>query len=198
MKGNVGKTKNQLLMVEWLLEDAGRAHGLRYVALRYFNVAGIDPKGRAGQPDRQIPHLIKRAAQVAAGLADHIEVFGTDYPTRDGTGVRDYIHVADLVDAHLLALDYLRTSGASAVFNCGYGTGSSVSEVIAAFELVTGRELARLGGQRRPAMPRSWWLIRRGLRATLGWRPHFDSLDVIVSSALAWERRLSESLGREP
>jgi UDP-glucose 4-epimerase len=129
------------LMTEWMLEDASRAYDFRYVALRYFNVAGADPMGRTGQSSPRATHLIKRACQVALGRVAHLDVFGTDYPTADGTGVRDYVHVSDLAAAHALALDYLRHGGAAMVMNCGYGHGSSVREVIGALERVTGRKL---------------------------------------------------------
>ncbi len=177
------------LMVEWMLEDAAHAHDLRYIALRYFNVAGFDPGGRAGQPRRQVPHLIKRAAQVALGRADHLDIFGTDYPTRDGTAVRDYIHICDLVDAHLLSLDHLRSGGEGGVYNCGYGSGSSVLDVTAAFERATGRPLPVRNAPRRAGDPPFVIADPARLRATLGWEPHFDRLDTIVRSALDWESR---------
>jgi UDP-glucose 4-epimerase len=179
------------LMVEWMLEDAARAHDLRYVALRYFNVAGFDPGGRAGQPRRQVPHLIKRAAQVALGRADHLDIFGTDYPTRDGTAVRDYIHICDLVDAHLLALDHLRSGGEGGVYNCGYGSGSSVLDVTAAFERATGRPLPVRNAPRRAGDPPFVIADPTRLRATLGWEPRFNRLDTIVRSTLDWEGRQS-------
>jgi UDP-glucose 4-epimerase len=177
------------LMVEWMLEDGARAHDLRYVALRYFNVAGIDPGGRTGQPKRQVPHLIKRAAQVALGRVDHLDIYGTDYPTPDGTAVRDYIHICDLVDAHLLALDHLQGGGASTIYNCGYGTGSSVLEVTAAFERATGRMLPVRNAPRRPGDPPSVVADPARLRGALGWKPRYDRLDTIVRSALEWESR---------
>jgi UDP-glucose 4-epimerase len=177
------------LMVEWILEDAARAHDLRYVALRYFNVAGIDPRGRTGQPKRQVPHLIKRAAQVALGRVDHLDIYGTDYPTRDGTAVRDYIHICDLVEAHLLALDDLRAGARPAVYNCGYGTGSTVLEVTAAFERATGKVLPVRKAPRRAGDPPSVIADAARLRDTLGWRPQFNRLDTIVRSALEWESR---------
>jgi UDP-glucose 4-epimerase len=180
------------LMVEWILDDASRVHDFSHVALRYFNVAGIDPSGRTGQPRRQIPHLIKRAAQVALGRADYLEIFGADYPTRDGTAIRDYIHISDLVDAHLLALDALRGGAGSAIYNCGYGTGSTVLEVIAAFERATGRALPVRGAPRRPGDPPSVIADATRLRAKLGWKPRFDQLDTMVRSALDWERRQSD------
>lgn len=177
------------LMVEWMLEDAARAHNLRRVALRYFNVGGFDPGGSAGQPRRQVPHLIKRAAQVALGRADHLDIFGTDYPTRDGTAVRDYIHICDLVDAHLLSLDHLRSGGGGGVYNCGYGSGSSVLDVTAAFERATGRVLPVRNAPRRVGDPPFVIADPARLRANLGWEPHFDRLDTIVRSELDWESR---------
>src|SRR5437879_4458989 len=161
------------LMTEWMLEDAARAHDFRYVALRYFNVAGIDPGGRTGQPERQVPHLIKRAAQVAIGSADHLDIFGADYPTHDGTAVRDYIHVCDLVDAHRLAVDSLRNGAASAVFNCGYGKGSSVLDVVSAFERVTGRPLPVKSAPRRVGDAACVVADPSRLVARLGWQPRF-------------------------
>src|SRR6202000_2546539 len=129
------------LMTEWMLEDTARATDFRYVALRYFNVAGADPKGRSGQSTPRATHLIKRACQAALGRVPYLGIFGTDYPTPDGTGIRDYIHVSDLIGAHALALRHLRSGGASSLFNCGYGHGFSVREVAAAVERVTGRDL---------------------------------------------------------
>jgi UDP-glucose 4-epimerase len=179
------------LMTEWMLEDASHAYDFRHVALRYFNVAGADPKGRTGQSSPRATHLIKRACQVALGRVAHLDVFGTDYPTPDGTGVRDYIHVSDLVAAHALALDYLRQGGAASVMNCGYGHGLSVREVIGAMERVTGRKLPVQESARRAGDPP--WLIADSslIRATLNWRPTHDDLDEIVRSALAWESKLN-------
>jgi UDP-glucose 4-epimerase len=179
------------LMTEWMLEDASRAYDFRYVALRYFNVAGADPLGRTGQSSPRATHLIKRACQVALGRVAYLDMFGTDYPTADGTGVRDYIHVSDLVAAHALALDYLRRGGAAMVMNCGYGHGSSVREVIGALERVTGRKLPVRESARRPGDPP--WLISdsRLIRTTLGWEPARDDLDEIVRSALAWESKFN-------
>jgi UDP-glucose 4-epimerase len=141
------------LMTEWMLEDVARAHDFRYVALRYFNVAGADPEGRTGQSTPRATHLIKRACQVALGRVPCLDIFGTDYPTPDGTGVRDYIHVSDLVDAHLLALDHLAGGGSSVTLNCGYGRGASVREVIKAVSRVVGRELPAVESPRRPGDP---------------------------------------------
>jgi len=181
------------LMVEWMLEDTARAHDFRAIVLRYFNVAGADPKGRTGQSTPRATHLIKRACQVALGRVPHLDIFGTDYPTADGTGVRDYIHVSDLVAAHGLALEHLRKGGEPSVMNCGYGHGSSVREVIASVEHVTGRKLPVLERARRPGDPP--WLIAdsRRIRATLGWAPEHDDLDEIVRTAYAWESKLNSA-----
>ena len=132
-------------MTEWMLEDTANAHDFRYVALRYFNVAGADPKGRSGQSTPRATHLIKRACQVALGRVPYLGIFGTDYPTPDGTGIRDYIHVSDLIGAHALALAHLRGGGASGLFNCGYGHGFSVREVASAVERAAGVPLAGQG-----------------------------------------------------
>jgi UDP-glucose 4-epimerase len=179
------------LMTEWMLEDAGKAYDLKYVVLRYFNVAGADAKGRSGQANPRATHLIKRASQVALGRVPYLDIFGTDYPTADGTGVRDYIHVSDLVSAHELALDYLRGSGQSTVMNCGYGHGASVREVIASIERVTGQRLPVKESSRRAGDPP--WLVAdaRKIKQVLGWTPEHDDLDEIVRTALAWERRIN-------
>jgi UDP-glucose 4-epimerase len=183
------------LMTEWMLEDSARAYDFRHVALRYFNVAGADRRGRSGQSSTRATHLIKRGCQAALGRVPHLDIFGTDYPTPDGTGVRDYIHVSDLADAHALALDYLRAGGAAAVMNCGYGHGASVREVIAAIERVAGLKLPVREGPRRPGDPPSLVADSRLIRATLGWAPRHDNLDEIVATALAWEKRLNSSAG---
>src|SRR5690242_9245644 len=141
------------LMTEWMLEDAAKAHDFRFMALRYFNVAGADTKKRTGQSTPRATHLIKRACQVALGRVPQLDIFGTDYPTPDGTGVRDYIHVADLVDAHLLALDHLANGGSARALNCGYGRGVSVREVIDAVSQVVGRALPAVESPRRPGDP---------------------------------------------
>jgi UDP-glucose 4-epimerase len=177
------------LIGEWMLEDAGTAHGLNHVALRYFNVAGVDSRGRGGQPSRNVDHLIKRAAQVALGRRDHLDIFGTDYPTRDGTPVRDYIHIYDLVDAHILALDHLRGGGTSTIYNCGYGHGATVLEVVAAFERVTGKAFAVRHAPRRSGDAAAVVADSTRLRTRHKWTPGYDSLDVIVRSALEWESR---------
>jgi UDP-glucose 4-epimerase len=179
------------LMTEWMLEDIARAHALRYTILRYFNVAGADPQGRTGQSTPVATHLIKRAAQVALGRVPQLEIFGTDYPTPDGTGVRDYIHVSDLVDAHLLALDALRGGAGSSTFNCGYGHGASVREVIGTVEQVVGRKLPVREGPRRAGDPPELIADPTRIKTTLGWQPRHDDLAGIVRSALEWERRFN-------
>lgn len=189
--GPVSPYGRSKLMTEWMLEDCARAYDFRYVALRYFNVAGADERGRTGQSSPRATHLIKRASQVALGRTPHLDIFGVDYPTKDGTGIRDYIHVSDLVNAHALALDYLRNGGASSVMNCGYGHGASVRDVIAAVERVIGRSLPVKEGPRRPGDPP--WLVSdaRKIRAVLNWKPRYDDLDEIVRTALLWEKRLN-------
>ena len=179
------------LMTEWMLEDTARASDLRYVVLRYFNVAGADPKGRSGQSTPRATHLIKRACQVALGRVPYLGVFGTDYPTPDGTGIRDYIHVSDLIGAHALALEHLRKGGPSSLFNCGYGDGFSVREVIAAVERAAGVKLPVQELPRRPGDPPMIVSNPAKLKQQLGWKPQHESLDEIVASALAWESRLN-------
>jgi UDP-glucose 4-epimerase len=178
------------LMSEWMLEDAARAHGFSYVALRYFNVAGADPKGRSGQSSPNATHLIKVAGQAALGQRAGLTVFGTDYATPDGTCVRDYIHVTDLARAHLVALDHLRSNGTSLTLNCGYGRGYSVREVVEVVKRVSGVDFPVTYAGRRAGDPAS--LIARADRITaeLGWRPEHDNLEQIVSQALAWEDKL--------
>ena len=178
------------LMTEWMLRDTAAAHGLRYAALRYFNVAGADPEGRAGQSTRNATHLIKIACQVAAGQRNHMEMFGEDFPTPDGTGIRDYIHVTDLAAAHLDTLRYLRTGGDSLVANAGYGHGFSVREVIAAVERAEGRPLDARAAPRRAGDPAELVADPSRLKDTIGWQPRFDDLDAIVGHALAWEHEL--------
>ncbi len=178
------------LMSEIMLHDAGKAYGLRFVILRYFNVAGADPKQRTGQSTPAATHLIKVACETALGKRPKIDIFGTDYPTPDGTCVRDYIHVSDLARAHSAALGYLRRNGASVTLNCGYGHGSSVLEVIAAVTRANGREFPVAISGRRAGDPASLVANVDRIRATLEWRPQYANLDTIVAHALAWERRL--------
>lgn len=181
------------LMSEWMLADAAAAHGLRHVTLRYFNVAGADPDGRAGQSTPNATHLIKVACQAALGLRPHLEIFGTDYPTPDGSGVRDYIQVSDLAAAHLAALEHLRGGGESLVLNCGYGRGYSVLEVVDAVRRVSGVDFPVTLSPRRPGDPAALVARAERIRATLGWRPRHENLDTIVAQALAWERRAAQS-----
>jgi UDP-glucose 4-epimerase len=176
------------LMSEIMLHDTGRAHGLRFVVLRYFNVAGADPKRRTGQSTPAATHLIKVACEAALGKRPKIEVFGTDYPTPDGTCIRDYIHVSDLVRAHSAALGYLRRGGESATFNCGYGRGASVLEVISSVKRMSRRDFPVEIGGRRAGDPAALVADVTRIRATLDWRPQFQDLDTIVSHAFAWEQ----------
>jgi UDP-glucose 4-epimerase len=178
------------LMSEWLLRDVAAACALRYVALRYFNVAGSDPQGRIGQATPNATLLVKVACEVAVGRRAEVAIFGTDYATADGTGIRDYIHVTDLAAAHLDALAYLRGGGASATLNVGYGHGSSVREVLASVERVAGKRLAVREQARRAGDPPMLVAQADRVRAELGWRPQFDDLETIVRSSLAWEERL--------
>jgi UDP-glucose 4-epimerase len=178
------------LMSEIMLHDTGKAHGLRFVVLRYFNVAGADPKQRTGQATPAATHLIKVACEAALGKRPKLDVFGTDYPTPDGTCVRDYIHVSDLARAHSAALGYLRRGGDSVTLNCGYGHGSSVIEVIAAVRRASGHDFPIAVAGRRAGDPAALVANVDRIRATLDWRPQYASLDTIVAHAFAWERRL--------
>ncbi len=178
------------LMVEWMLSDAAQAHDMRYVILRYFNVAGADPQGRTGQSFPNATHLIKVAVQAALGYRPRLDVFGTDYPTPDGTCIRDYIQVTDLVAAHLLALDYLRKGGESLICNCGYGKGFSVFEVIDIIKQVSGIDFEVRITERRAGDPASLVAAAGHIASALGWTPNYDDLAVIVGQALAWERHL--------
>jgi UDP-glucose 4-epimerase len=180
------------LMVEWMLEDAARAHDLSYVALRYFNVAGADPKGRLGQSTPNATHLIKVAVQAALGMRPGLDIFGTDYATADGTCVRDYIHVSDLIAAHILALKHLRAGGESLVFNCGYGHGHSVREVVEVVKEVSGVDFETRLAQRRPGDPAALVAGADRIRTRLGWTPHHDNLREIVTQAYDWERKLRD------
>jgi UDP-glucose 4-epimerase len=178
------------LMTEWMLHDTAIAHDFGYVALRYFNVAGADPAGRAGQSSPRATHLIKVAVELALGKRAQMEVYGTDYPTPDGTGVRDYIHVTDLVAAHLDALRHLRRGGANLVLNCGYGRGHSVLQVLAAVKRITGGELNVKMGPRRAGDPAMLVARADRIRRDLGWQPQYDDLETVVRHSLEWERKL--------
>ncbi len=180
------------LMSEWMLADAAKAHGFSYVALRYFNVAGADPKGRSGQSSPNATHLIKVATQAALGQRSHLEVYGTDYLTPDGSCLRDYIQVSDLASAHLVALDHLRKGGESLTLNCGYGRGYSVLEVVEVVKRISGKDFEVRLSPRRAGDPARIVAKADRIRNELGWVPQHDDLDGIVSQALAWE----ESLGR--
>ncbi|MHA6641409.1 UDP-glucose 4-epimerase GalE [Mesorhizobium sp. A623] len=179
------------LMSEWMLRDAAAAHGLRYTALRYFNVAGADPKGRTGQSTPGATHLIKVACETALGKRASMQVFGTDYPTPDGTCIRDYIHVSDLAAAHRLALQRLRAGGASMIANCGYSHGYSVIEVIDSVRRVFGHDFPVVMGVRRAGDAAAVVANSDRARSELGWVPKHDDLTRIVTDALAWERILT-------
>ncbi len=178
------------LMSEMMLQDLAAASELRFVILRYFNVAGCDPEGRIGQSTPEATLLTKVACEAALGVREQVAIFGTDYPTPDGTGIRDYIHVEDLADAHLKALDYLAAGGDSVVLNCGYGHGYSVREVLDAVEKAHGAPLPIVEQARRAGDPPSLVADASRARQLLGWTPRYDDLDVIVSTALAWEKKL--------
>jgi UDP-glucose 4-epimerase len=182
------------LMSEIILRDASQAYGLDYVTLRYFNVAGADPKGRAGQSTKDATQLIKVAVEAALGQRPKIEVFGTDYPTADGTCIRDYIHVSDLVRAHLDALYYLRSGGRSLTLNCGYGRGFSVLEVLNTVKQISGVDFRVENAPRRPGDPALIVAESQLIRQTLGWRPRFDDLSTIIAHALTWERTLTRRI----
>lgn len=180
------------LMSEWMLRDVAAAHGMRYVALRYFNVAGADPQARMGQRTPEATHLIKVACQAALGMRENISVYGSDYPTPDGTGIRDYIHIEDLASAHLHALEYLGNGGDSTAMNVGYGRGSSVREVLEVVKEVSGIDFAILEAERRPGDPASLVAKADKIRRLTGWQPRFDSLETIVGDAWRWESKLAE------
>jgi UDP-glucose 4-epimerase len=178
------------LMTELMLADTAVAHDFRYVALRYFNVAGADPAGRTGQSTRGATHLIKVACETALGKRAEITVYGTDYPTADGTCIRDYIHVSDLVAAHAETLAFLRAGNESLVANCGYGHGFSVLEVIDTVKRVSGKDFQVILGDRRPGDPAAIVASPARIHERLGWRPRYADLDTIVDSALRWEKAL--------
>ena len=176
------------LMSEWMLQDSAKVHALRYIILRYFNVAGADPQGRVGQATKGATHLIKIASEAALGKRKFVEVFGTDYPTPDGTCIRDYIHVKDLAIAHRLALTFLRQGGKSLTANCGYGRGYSVLEILDAVQRVNGRKLDIRLANRRLGDPVATVADSNVARSRFEWTPQFNNLDSIVRSALNWER----------
>jgi UDP-glucose 4-epimerase len=178
------------LMVEWMLEDARYAHGLQSMILRYFNVAGADPEARSGQATPRATHLIKTACEVVTGKRPSMSVFGSDYKTRDGTCIRDYIHVTDLAAAHSLALDYLRNGNPGIMLNCAYGHGSSVNEVIDAVKRVSGVDFAVHYAPRRAGDPPEVIATGSKIKSVLGFKPRYDDLDMIVKHALAFEEKL--------
>lgn len=182
-----------MAMNERILADAANAYGLPHIVLRYFNVAGADPDLRAGELGKPT-HLVKVATQIAVGSRrEALQIYGTDYPTPDGTAIRDYVHVSDLADAHLSALGYLRDGGASATLNCGYGRGYSVYEVIDAVERLSGVKIPVEIAPRREGDAPQLIADSAAIRTTLDWRPRYDDLDFIIRTAMNWERKLSQS-----
>ncbi|MEM1285344.1 MAG: UDP-glucose 4-epimerase GalE [Cohaesibacteraceae bacterium] len=179
------------MMTEMMLADTAHAHDFAYTAIRYFNVAGADPEGRTGQSSPKATHLIKVASQVALGQRPHLEIFGTDYETEDGTGVRDYIHVSDLIAAHVLALDRLRSGGDSLVVNCGYSRGYSVRQVIDMVQSVSGVDFDVREAARRPGDPAALIAKSDRIRGELGWTPRHDDLETMIRHAFSWEARMA-------
>ncbi len=182
-----------MFMSERILEDAAKAHGLDHINLRYFNVAGADPQMRAGEIGKP-NHLIKVAAQIAIGARkEALQIFGADYPTPDGSAIRDYVHVSDLADAHLAALEYLRNGGTSTLLNCGYGRGYSVYEVIDAVEHVTGKKIPTEIVDRRAGDSPQLIADNAAIRTGLDWRPRYDDINFIIRTAISWEEKLQTS-----
>lgn len=186
------------LMSEWMLRDTAAAHGLKYVALRYFNVAGADPQARMGQRTPDATHLIKVCCQAALGMRAGVSIFGVDYPTHDGTGIRDYIHIEDLAAAHLAALSYLEGGGDSTTLNVGYGRGSSVREVIRMVKEVAGVDFPVSEAPRRPGDPASLIAQADRIRKTLGWQPRYNDLRTIVADAWRWEQKMMQIPSSSP
>jgi UDP-glucose 4-epimerase len=179
------------LMSEWMLRDIAAAHGMKYAILRYFNVAGADPQARMGERTPEATHLIKVACQAALGMRECVNIFGTDYPTPDGTGIRDYVHIEDLASAHLFTLDNLENGGVSTVMNVGCGRGSTVREVLGIVKKVSGVDFKVVEAERRPGDPSSLVASADKIRVVTGWKPRFDNLETIVSDAWRWESRLA-------
>jgi len=179
------------LMSEWMIRDVATAHGMSYAALRYFNVAGADRQARMGQRTPEATHLIKVACQAALGIRDCVNIYGTDYPTTDGTGIRDYIHIEDLASAHLSSLDYLERGGVSTAMNVGYGRGSTVREVLEIVKKTSGVDFAVKEAERRPGDPASLIAKADKIGLLTGWRPRFDNMETIVADAWRWESRLA-------
>ncbi|MDA1099341.1 MAG: UDP-glucose 4-epimerase GalE [Proteobacteria bacterium] len=189
------------LMTEWMLRDIGAATGLRYAVLRYFNVAGADQAGRSGQYSKAATHLIKRACQTALGILPHMDVFGNDYPTPDGTCVRDYIHVSDLAQAHVAVLDHIGDSGGNLTLNCGYGQGFSVTQVLDTVDQVANDMLGvgpmlRRPQPRRAGDPASLIAATDCIRKTLNWQPRHDDLTAVITTAMAWEKKSMDGMDR--
>lgn len=179
------------VMSEWVIQDANFAHpDFNFIILRYFNVAGADPLGRIGQSTPNATHLIKVACQTALGLREHLCIFGTDYPTPDGTGVRDYIHVVDLADVHVLALKHLKQGNPSGIYNCGYGHGYSVREIIDAVKKVSGVDFKVVETDRRPGDPAQLIADPAKLMKEMNWQPEYDDIEEIVRTAYEWERKM--------
>ena len=176
--------------VEWILNDLSQASDFNYISLRYFNVAGADPEGRIGQKYKEVTHLITRALKTAKGIFDKLQIFGTDYPTTDGTCIRDYIHVDDLAMAHLITLDYLLDKGKSEVFNCGYGYGYSVKEVVEAVKKITHIDFKTEEVGRRPGDPPVLVADSSRLKSELNWKPMHADLEYIIMTAWEWEKKL--------
>lgn len=183
------------LMSEWMLRDVAAAHGMKYAALRYFNVAGADPLARMGQRTPEATHLIKVACQAALGIRDRVSIYGTDYPTPDGTGIRDYIHIEDLAAAHLSALAYLEKGGAPITMNVGYGRGSSVREVLEVVKKVSGVDFPVAEAEKRAGDPAALVARADKIRLQTGWTPRFDNLETIVADAWRWENKLQGAGG---
>lgn len=180
------------LMSEWMLRDVAAAHGLRYVAPRYFNVAGADPLARMGQRTPEATHLIKVCCEAALGMRGKINIYGTDYPTPDGTGIRDYIHIEDLASAHIAALSYLEKGGESTTLNVGYGRGASVREVIEMAHRLSGVKFPVEEAPRRPGDPAMLVARADSIRKVLGWEPRYNDLETIVADAWRWEQKLQK------
>ena len=178
-------------MIEWILRDVAAISPLRYAALRYFNVAGADPLGRSGQAGPNTTHLIRVACETATGKRSEISIFGEDYDTPDGTCIRDYIHVSDLADAHVLALEYLLQNKKNLILNCGYGRGFSVREVLEVVQKLAGGPMTIRGSERREGDAKELVADSGKIREVLGWGPKWDDLEKIVGSALEWERKFN-------
>jgi UDP-glucose 4-epimerase len=186
------------LMTEIMLHDVASAHDMKYVVLRYFNVAGADPEGRCGLSTVGATHLLKIAVEAATGQRAKVDVYGTDYPTPDGSCIRDFIHVSDLAEAHRSALSYLRAGGGSITLNCGYGRGYSVKETIEAVRRVSMRNFAVSYAPRRPGDIMTMVADTSRIRSVLDWTPHYDNLETIAGHALTWEKRLFSERGGHP